>query len=284
MRPTTPNFNFAQQAGPSSPPQTPTTSAFPLKANRRNGMHFSKPTLPTKDSTITPNGNGPFFSYTPSARPEDLSPRSSSSAASSSHSSSSESPPRSLSSSPAVHTTSSPPSRRKVVTESNFTLEEFSGSAYEEWESGDEDVIRPYQYEDADSEKAHSVKSSGGRSKTDLDPLLDGIRGLSYGNEEEDEHERWVQLERARKKSKRRSSGTKRTITQSIGSDTDDEDLQPVMLEGVNEVGSSARRLRRKVGERTSLIFDDPPSRIDEEDEGPESCEEVVVIEDDDEE
>jgi hypothetical protein len=41
--------------------------------------------------------------------------------------------------------------------------------------------------------------------------------------------------------------------------------------------------LRRKVGERTSLIFDDPPSRIDEEDEGPESCEEVVVIEDDDE-
>jgi hypothetical protein len=127
------------------------------------------------------------------------------------------------------------------------------------------------------------VKSSGGRSKTDLDPLLDGIRGLSYGNEEEDEHERWVQLERARKKSKRRSSGTKRTITQSIGSDTDDEDLQPVMLEGVNEVGSSARRLRRKVGERTSLIFDDPPSRIDEEDEGPESCEEVVVIEDDDE-
>lgn len=167
-----------------------------------------------------------------------------------------------------------------MVTEGNFTLEEFNESAYEEWESGDEDVIRPYQYEDADSEKAQSVKSSGGRSKTEIDlSLLDGFKDLGCGNEEEDEHEAWVQRERARKKWKRRSSGTKRNLAQSIGSDTDDEDLQPVMLEGVNEVGSSARRLRRKVGERTSLIFDDPPARIDEEDENPE----VVEIEDDDE-
>ncbi|KAE9369333.1 hypothetical protein N431DRAFT_46361 [Stipitochalara longipes BDJ] len=282
MRPTTPNFNFAQQAGPSSPPQTPTTSTFPFKANRRNGMHFSKPTLSAKDGTITPNGNGPMFSYTPSARPEDMSPRSSSSAASSAHSSSSESPPRSLSSSPAVHTTSSPPSTRKIVSEGNFTVEEFDESDYEDWESGDEDVIRPYQYEDADSEKAPSVKASKGKSKTELDPgILDGIRDLDCGNQEEEEHEAWVKAERARKKWKRRSSGTKRTLTQSIGSDTDDEDLQPVMLEGVNELGSSARRLRRKVGERTSLIFDDPPPRIEEVDEGPESCEEVVEIDTD---
>ena len=167
-----------------------------------------------------------------------------------------------------------------MVTEGNFTVEEFNESAYEEWESGDEDVIRPYQYEDADSEKAQSVKSSGGRSKTEIDPgILDGMQNLACGNEEEDEHEKWVKEERARKKWKRRSSRTKRTLTESIGSDNDDEDLQPVMLEGVNEVGSSARRLRRKVGERASLIFDDPPSRIDEEDEDPE----VVEIEDDDE-
>jgi hypothetical protein len=239
-------------------------------------MHFSKPTIPTKDGTITPNGNGPFhFSYTPSARPEDLSPRSSSSPASSAHSSSSGSPPRSLSSSPALHTTSSPPRRTKIVTESNFTLEEFNESAYEEWESGDEDVIRPYQYEDADSEKAQSVKSSGGRRKSDLDPrILDGIRDLGCGDQEE-AREEWVRAERARKKWKRRSSGTKRTLTQSIGSDTDDEDLQPVMFDGANEAGSSARRLRRKVGERSSLIFDDPPPRIEEVDEG---CEEVIDI------
>jgi hypothetical protein len=174
-----------------------------------------------------------------------------------------------------VHTTSSPPRRTKIVTEGNFTLEEFNESAYEEWESGDEDVIRPYQYEDADSEKAQSVKSSGGRRKSDLDPrILDGIRDLGCGAQE-DAHEAWVKAERQRKKWKRRSSGTKRTLTQSIGSDTDDEDLQPVMFDGANEAGSSARRLRRKVGERSSLIFDDPPPRIEEVDEG---CEEAVDI------
>jgi len=180
-----------------------------------------------------------------------------------------------------MQTTSSPPSRRKVVTEGNFTLEELNESAYEEWEPRYEDVIRPYQYEDADSEKAQSVKSSGGRRKTEIDPsLVDGFKDLDCGTEEEeDAHEKWVKEERARKKWKRRSSGTKRNLAQSIGSDNDDEDLKPVMLEGVNEVGSSARRLRRKVGERASLIFDDPPSRIEEEDENPE----VVEIEDDDE-
>ncbi len=74
----------------------------------------------------------------------------------------------------------------------------------------------------------------------------------------------------------------KRTLSQSIGSDTDDEDIQPVTFDA-NDAGSSARRLRRKVkGERISLIFDDPPPRIDEEDEGPESVEEVVEMQEDD--
>jgi hypothetical protein len=239
-------------------------------------MHFSKPILPTKDGTITPNGNGPFFSYTPSARPEDISPRSSSSPASSVHSSGSDSLPRSRSSSPAPHITSSPPQRTRIVTESNFTLEEFNESDYE-----DEDVIWPHQYEDADSEKAQSVKSSGGRRKNEIDVgILAGIENLDL----EEEREAWVKAKRAQRQRNRRSSGaTKRTLTQSIGSDTDDEDLQPVTFEA-NEAGSSARRLRRKVGDRTSLVFDDPPPRIDEVDEGPESCEEVVEIEEDDDE
>ena len=70
----------------------------------------------------------------------------------------------------------------------------------------------------------------------------------------------------------------KRSLAQSIGSDTDEEDLLP-LLDGQLTAGSSARRLRRKVaGERTSLIFDDPPERIEELEE-PESCEEVVELE-----
>lgn len=81
------------------------------------------------------------------------------------------------------------------------------------------------------------------------------------------------------KRRKRRSSSSvyKRSLAESIGSDNDDEDIQPVLFEGANEAGSSARRLRRKVGDRTSLIFDDPPARIEELEE-PESCEEVVSL------
>lgn len=168
------------------------------------------------------------------------------------------------------------------MTEGNFTLEEFNKSDYEEWESGDEEVIRPHQYEDAESDRAHSVKSAG---RNDLDSrILSGFENLNCETEEE-EREAWLKEQRAARKWKRRSSGSfqKRTLSQSIGSDTDDEDLQPVTFEGANEAGSSARRLRRKVkGERISLTFDDPPPRIDEVDEGPESCEELVEINEDD--
>lgn len=171
----------------------------------------------------------------------------------------------------------------RIVAEGNFTLEEFGESDYEDWDSDDEDVIRPHQYEDAESEKAHSVKSV---SYNDLDSrILNGFRNLQC-DPNEDSREAWLETLRAEKRRKRRSSGSvqKRTLSQSIGSDTDDEDIQPVTFDA-NDAGSSARRLRRKVkGERISLVFDDPPPRIDEEDEGPESVEEVFEIQEDDDE
>ncbi|PVH87798.1 hypothetical protein DL98DRAFT_222307 [Cadophora sp. DSE1049] len=281
MRPTTPNYNFAQQAGPSSPPQTPTTASASFKyKNRRNGMHFDPTQLPKQNSSITPNGNGPHFYYTPSNKPADLSPRSSSPDSSTHHSDSSDSPPRSLSSSPIPPFSESPPRKqtRTAVVEGNFTLEEFGESDYEDWDSDDEDVIRPHQYEDAESDRAASVRSV---PRSEIDPrVLHGLKNL-HCETPEDEREIWLEQQRAEKRRKRRSSGSvqKRTISQSIGSDTDEEDLKPVTFEGANEIGSSARRLRRKTkGERTSLIFDDPPPRIDEEDEGPESVEEIVEV------
>ncbi|KAK0113907.1 hypothetical protein ONS96_014757 [Cadophora gregata f. sp. sojae] len=260
MRPTTPNYNFSRQAGPSSPPQTPTTASASFKyKNRRNGMHFDPTQLPKQN---------------------DLSPRSSSPSSSTHHSDSSNSPPRSLSSSPVPPFSESPPRKptRATVAEGNFTLEEFGESDYEGWDSDDEDVIRPHQYEDAESDRAASVRSV---PRSDIDPrVLHGLKNLQCETTE-DEREIWLEQQRAEKRRKRRSSGSvqKRTISQSIGSDTDEEDLKPVTFEGANEIGSSARRLRRKTkGERTSLIFDDPPPRIDEEDEGPESVEEIVEV------
>ncbi|KAL5323143.1 hypothetical protein ACEPPN_007671 [Leptodophora sp. 'Broadleaf-Isolate-01'] len=285
MPPTTPNYNFAQQAGPSSPPQTPTTASasFAFKS-RRNGMHFAPTQQPKQSGTITPNGNGPHFYYTPSNKPADLSPRSSSPDSSTHHSDSSDSPPRSLSSSPVPPFSESPPRKpqqTRVIAEGNFTLEEFGESDYEDWDSDDEDVIRPHQYEDAESDRAASVRSL---PRSEIDPrVLHDLKNL-HCETPEDDRDIWLEAQRAEKRRKRRSSGSvqKRTISQSIGSDTDEEDLKPVTFEGANEIGSSARRLRRKTkGERTSLIFDDPPPRIDEEDEGPESVEEIVEVDED---
>jgi hypothetical protein len=92
------------------------------------------------------------------------------------------------------------------------------------------------------------------------------------------EREAWLAQKKKEERRRRRSSGvSKRSHAQSVGSDTDDEDVQPVQFDGVNEIGSSARRLRRKVGDRGSLIFDDPPPRIEELEE-PESCEEVMSV------
>jgi hypothetical protein len=298
MRPTTPSFNFAQQAGPSSPPATPTTSSFNLtKKNRRHGvLNFSRPVSTQQNGVITPNGNGPTFSYNRFQPLDlDLSPRSSSPASSEHSTSSSEaeidSPrPRSRSSSP--ETRSTPPKtqfRARIVSEGNFTLEEFEDEDYDAFDSEAESIIRPHQYEDAESDRARSLKAIS--PARELDPqILHGLRDVDLHrattNEDDalDDREAWLARIREEKRRKRRSSGSvqKRSLAQSIGSDTDEEDIQPV-FEGANEAGSSARRLRRKVaGERTSLIFDDPPPRIEELEE-PESCEEIVSLEESDE-
>ncbi|KAF4620204.1 hypothetical protein G7Y89_g14616 [Cudoniella acicularis] len=285
MRPASPTFNFAQQAGPSSPPQTPTT-AYAFGKNRRHGLHFTQiPQRQNGNGHIIPNGQGPTFCYIPSPRPADLSPRSSS-PDSTVASSTSGSPPRSMTSSPAEPMSSSPPPRRKIIlAQGNFTVEEFRDSDYEDFDSDEESVIRPHQYEDADSDRAPSVKSV---SHNDLDSrLYASLRNLHCENEDimgpEMDREAWLKKVQAERRRKRRSSGSvqKRTLSQSIGSDTDDEDIQPVTFEGAN----SARRLRRKVAgdERASLIFDDPPPRIEELEE-PESCEELVEVRGSDEE
>ena len=141
-------------------------------------------------------------------------------------------------------------------------------------------IIRPTQYEDAESDRAASVKSQP-RSHP-IDPkIISAFGNLHCENSEDEDYaarELFLQIQRAEKRRKRRSSSSfKRSLAQSIGSDTDEEDLIPGLLDA-NDAGSSARRLRRKTGERASLIFDDPPPRIDELEE-PQSCEEVVDVE-----
>jgi hypothetical protein len=292
MRPTTPKFNFAQHAGPSSPPATPTTTDFPpsgKKARRHGIANFPDfPSIPsissTTGGTIIPNGTGTTFSYN-RFEPLDLSPRSSSPASSVHDSSEADDPhPRSRSASPVESVPDYPPkinTRIKVVEEATFTLEEFRDSDYAAFDSESESIIRPHHYEDAESDHARSARASSPRHE--IDPrVINGIRDMDCGfdPEDEDDREAWLERMREEKRRRRRSSGSvqKRSLAQSIGSDTDDEDLKPVQFDA-NEAGSSARRLRRKVaGERTSLIFDDPPVGRIEEEEEPESCEELVEL------
>jgi len=160
-------------------------------------------------------------------------------------------------------------------------VEEFGESDWEDFDSDVDSIIRPTQYEDAESDRAPSVKSQPRTKTVNIDPkIISAFDKLQCENSDDEDHaarEAYVQLKRAEKRRKRRSSSSfKRSLAQSIGSDTDEEDLIPGVLDA-NDAGSSARRLRRRTGERASLIFDDPPPRIDELEE-PESCEELVEV------
>ncbi len=201
-------------------------------------------------------------------RPEDISPRSSSPS-----SDSSGSPPRSLSSEPEIPDSvpETSPVRYRVRSEGNFTIEELRDSDVH-FDSDDAlSVVHPDYYEDAESDCARDRYPNPTASDLDARILADGLEKLDCNNHS-DEREAWVKRDRKQRRFKRLSSGShhKRTLSQSIGSDTDDEDLQQI---DATEAGSSARRLRRKTGDRASLIFDDPPQMILEE---PESDDELV--------
>lgn len=64
--------------------------------------------------------------------------------------------------------------------------------------------------------------------------------------------------------------------TMSERSDSDHEDVRHCL--DFEQAGSSARRLKRRVGDRRSLIFQDPPPKIDEIDEPPEELEDTEML------
>ncbi len=142
-------------------------------------------------------------------------------------------------------------------TEEDFTIEEIlEGDADY---SSNAHVLRPDHYEDADSD--------WGRDKRARDPMYQQISDLNGRIVEdfesmhckEDEQESDGQQRRYRRKKQRWSTGKlKRSHSQSVGSNSStDEDEEAL---DAHDVGSSARRLRRRVrgpGDRSSLLFDD---------------------------
>ena len=162
-------------------------------------------------------------------------------------------------------------------------------------------ALQPYSIEEAESEREKSPDPKRNRSgklnpaqarrrsssryarPPDLDrSVMSGLREFSFRAESDEEaiaedddgsdydqatHDLFRQMLRDEKRRRRLTSGSisKRTITESIGSGSDREDICSTI--DPNEAGSSARRLRRRL-ERHSLLFTDPPApRIDELDE-----------------
>jgi len=231
-------------------------------------------------------GKGPNFSHhSRPARPDQLSPRSSNtSLPSSSDEDEDEAPPRpSRSVSPENPPAPAPPSpprarAERTVVNPALVIEELS-----DFTDSDDDrpgVIRPVAIEDAESDRSRSRSRYPPelyqRITSDLGNL--NCSDSDFSDLSEAEHQEFLRRQREVKRRKRMSSGSigKRTISESIGSDTDREDLNKPFLP-LEEVGSSARRLRRRIGNRHSLQFQDPPPGIQELDE-PDSSEDEYLI------
>ncbi|KAM0324796.1 hypothetical protein ACHAQA_007762 [Verticillium albo-atrum] len=186
-----------------------------------------------------------------------------------------------------------------TTTIATFTVEELSD--FDPMDDNRIGVIPPTSFEYPDSDRSRS-RSRGGRSTAsdaaapkshphlshrphpDLDiNMMHHLRNLNCsGSDEEDDmfdpsddaaHKEFVLAQRALKMRKRRSHGSsigKRTHSERSDSDGK-EDLPDTPWDAV---GASARRLRRRVGDRRSLQFQDPPPERIEELEEPDSCEE----------
>ncbi|CAK7208674.1 hypothetical protein SCUCBS95973_000182 [Sporothrix curviconia] len=196
---------------------------------------------------------------------------------------------------PSMSAAAGKPSARLFVIEASFTIEEVSDF---DSDNGRIQIIQPSEIEEAESEREKTPDPNRNRSgkfnmakarrrsstRPSRPPEIDrsvmsGLREFTFGADSDEEVfldeedgsdydegalNSFLLKQRDEKRRRRMTSGSisKRTITESIGSDTDTEDLSAML--DANEVGSSARRLRRRL-DRHSLQFQDPPPpRIDE--------------------
>ncbi|KAB5542714.1 hypothetical protein GE09DRAFT_251367 [Coniochaeta sp. 2T2.1] len=306
MLPTTPQLNFSHPAGPTSPPETPRT-ASPV-FNRQSSPKFRGPLSRNKagkrpmaqqSNARAASAHGPGFNFGRPTREDQLSPQSTSSSESSTDSDSSDAESittdHPLASSfpnnprPTAVTTTT-----RITHAPTFTVEEMGN-----FEPGDEErrtALRPDHFEYPESDRSRSRS----RNPPEIDQTvmykfrnLDCASTSSESDEtdfDEDDYQRFLVRRRLEKRHKRMSSGSigKRSITESIGSDTDMEDLKVQYLDAVlagGKAGGSAgaggvRRVKRKLGNRQSLQGLEPPlPRIDQADE-PETSEDEFLDDD----
>lgn len=140
--------------------------------------------------------------------------------------------------------------------------------------SSAEDITAPFGQSTAsrsigelDPESAKSIpQNEAGRD------TVHSVAHLRVESSDEDD-EGWLEINRRRveERRKRRNLGNlqKRTISQSIGSDTDEEDAHPALLESRDGLTGGTRRLRRKAKDKeTSLRFEGKLSEMGGNGEG----------------
>ncbi|KAF2147061.1 uncharacterized protein K452DRAFT_303960 [Aplosporella prunicola CBS 121167] len=246
--------------GPSSPPVTPGTLPNPqfIHASGQSAPNWNaflnRAQSPPLEH-IQPTGQGHHFFYT---RPQWIDPESRPSTASgiafATRDEGSVVGTESVSEGP-------PPYEDRPITaleDADFELEEVEEN--DSWLGSGAEVVRPDDVEEPNAQGSGNHDDDAGVATQfqDLNCYDDTV-----GSDEERKR-RYLQ------KKKRWSQGLfKRTHSQSIGSDTDDMDDTEGM--DAQSVGSSTRRLRRRVrgpGDRSSLIFEDLGStHINEEKE-----------------
>lgn len=258
------NFTFPHPLRPSSPPATPASSQSrkssithlsPIISKRNGfiGLSYSPP------ENIDPTGLGYKFSYTPPQR--EISSESSSDSENDTASDDEEPEAEVESHSEAassIHRKSI--QIRHVDEQTDITVEEMSENdmGYD----SDTEPVKPDHIEDAESEI--------GRHRTpEVDnSLADQLNGLNWDESPGRKQFEEAQQSRREGRKKRWSKGGnhKRSHAESAGMDSDNDDIEPL---DAHQVGSSARRLRRRTQgpddkPRTSLLFDDPPKELEE--------------------
>lgn len=317
-RPSTPNLRLHQNhtADPASPPETPTHSPLVSRKISLKPRHqppffdFSQPL--TQDPSIKPVGNGHQFSYQPALAADQLSPRSSSSSSSPPADSADDNLTESASIGSLPNSSGQDHSVDDVSIgdDDDDDDEEDSESDSDQSEAGNlgdktsvhvkvtttfvcdftiED-IGPHDtgHEGLEVLYPTEIESNRSRSRSRHNDHLDTMMMQDLKNlncsaeasdndvaadpEEEAFLRRQQELKRIRRVSMSSSFGKR---THSELSDSDD-DVGSFL--DVNEMGSSARRMRKRL-HRGSLLFQDPPApRIDELDE-PDSSEDEFIAE-----
>lgn len=152
---------------------------------------------------------------------------------------------------------------------SGFIIEELSDFSNDNEGGNRSNAIRPDEIESADSD----------RGEPGVQPEIDAAMINSFKNlnctansssdsgVSEDEDARMIRMSRARRRLRRMNAGVIGKRTMSERGDSDSESFQHKLHP--DQVGSSARRLRRRVGIRQNLMFQDPLLRLEKMNEPP---------------